>query len=222
MELGKPTSSPTTTRFPVTFTAKSIADRSLKRLAPISYSEAGVPQVTIPDEVFIRGAEMHKEFIIGCLQFAPTAVPPDWVPELVLPTPAETNEQPPSQTEPIQSDPIQTDPIQTDSQIITCASQDYPPDQNAPMDPEFESDLQEIPSPPPSTSIQPYTNTSPISPSCFTQISYSPPSPLSSQTVIFLDTPSESTFVFALAANKQRRPFPFKHKLHQKSQHPNP
>ncbi|KAF3565828.1 hypothetical protein DY000_02011638 [Brassica cretica] len=45
--------------------AYPIADRSLKRLAPISYSSTGVPQVTIPDEVFQQGADMHKEFIVG-------------------------------------------------------------------------------------------------------------------------------------------------------------
>lgn len=45
--------------------ARPMADRSLKRLAPISYSVTGVPKVTIPDEVFHRGAEMHKEFIMG-------------------------------------------------------------------------------------------------------------------------------------------------------------
>ncbi|KAJ4910227.1 DUF4283 domain-containing protein [Raphanus sativus] len=37
----------------------------LKRLAPLTYSENGVPQVTIPDEVFQRGAEFHKDFILG-------------------------------------------------------------------------------------------------------------------------------------------------------------
>ncbi|KAG5410445.1 hypothetical protein IGI04_006764 [Brassica rapa subsp. trilocularis] len=45
--------------------ARQLADRTLKRLAPVSYSTTCVPQVTIPDEVFIRGAEMHREFILG-------------------------------------------------------------------------------------------------------------------------------------------------------------
>ncbi|XP_013592417.1 PREDICTED: verprolin-like isoform X2 [Brassica oleracea var. oleracea] len=45
--------------------ASYIADKSLKRVAPKYYSEAGIPQVTVPDEVFQRGAEMHKEFIVG-------------------------------------------------------------------------------------------------------------------------------------------------------------
>lgn len=45
--------------------AKPIANKSLQRLAPITYSEAGIPQVTVPDEVFQRGAEIHKDFIQG-------------------------------------------------------------------------------------------------------------------------------------------------------------
>lgn len=45
--------------------ASPIADKSLKRLAPKSYSEAGIPQVIVPNEVFQRSAEMHKEFIVG-------------------------------------------------------------------------------------------------------------------------------------------------------------
>ncbi|CAH2053105.1 unnamed protein product, partial [Thlaspi arvense] len=39
-------------------------DRSLKRLAPITYTDSGRPTVLIPDEVFIRGVELHKDFII--------------------------------------------------------------------------------------------------------------------------------------------------------------
>ncbi|KAG5396341.1 hypothetical protein IGI04_018155 [Brassica rapa subsp. trilocularis] len=45
--------------------AKPIADKTLRRVAPLSYSENGVPQVTIPDEVFQRGAELHKDFVLG-------------------------------------------------------------------------------------------------------------------------------------------------------------
>ena len=37
----------------------------MQRLAPLTYSETGIPQVTIPDEVFQRGAELHKDFIQG-------------------------------------------------------------------------------------------------------------------------------------------------------------
>lgn len=40
-------------------------DRSLKRLAPLDFSPEGIPQVTIPDEVFNRGAEAHKDFVLG-------------------------------------------------------------------------------------------------------------------------------------------------------------
>lgn len=40
------------------------ADKSLKRLAPITFSETGRPRVLIPDEVFQHGAELHKDFIV--------------------------------------------------------------------------------------------------------------------------------------------------------------
>lgn len=39
-------------------------NRSLKRLAPIKFSEFGRPTTHIPDTVFQRGAEFHKDFII--------------------------------------------------------------------------------------------------------------------------------------------------------------
>ncbi|RID72375.1 hypothetical protein BRARA_C04269 [Brassica rapa] len=45
--------------------AKMGTDRSLKRLAPLVFSPEGIPQVKIPDEVFNRGAEAHKDFVIG-------------------------------------------------------------------------------------------------------------------------------------------------------------
>lgn len=45
--------------------AKANTNKSLQQLAPLTYSEAGIPQVTIPDEVFQRGAELHKDFIQG-------------------------------------------------------------------------------------------------------------------------------------------------------------
>ncbi|KAG5396752.1 hypothetical protein IGI04_018566 [Brassica rapa subsp. trilocularis] len=44
---------------------KAIANTTLQRLAPLTYSETGIPQVIIPDEVFLRGAELHKDFIQG-------------------------------------------------------------------------------------------------------------------------------------------------------------
>ncbi|KAF8052223.1 hypothetical protein N665_1586s0001 [Sinapis alba] len=39
-------------------------DKSLKRLAPVQLSEAGRPRVLIPDSVFQKGADLHKDFII--------------------------------------------------------------------------------------------------------------------------------------------------------------
>ncbi|XP_018479306.1 uncharacterized protein LOC108850234 [Raphanus sativus] len=39
-------------------------DKSLRRRAPISSSESGRPRVFIPESVFQKGAELHKDFII--------------------------------------------------------------------------------------------------------------------------------------------------------------
>ncbi|KAG5396375.1 hypothetical protein IGI04_018189 [Brassica rapa subsp. trilocularis] len=39
-------------------------DKTLKRLAPVSFSESGRPRILIPDEVFKQGADLHKDFII--------------------------------------------------------------------------------------------------------------------------------------------------------------
>ncbi|KAG5396627.1 hypothetical protein IGI04_018441 [Brassica rapa subsp. trilocularis] len=39
-------------------------DKTLTRLAPISLSDSGRPRVLIPDSVFQKGAEMHKDFIV--------------------------------------------------------------------------------------------------------------------------------------------------------------
>ncbi|KAF8047583.1 hypothetical protein N665_2939s0007 [Sinapis alba] len=39
-------------------------DKSLTRLAPISLSDSGRPRVLIPDSVFLKGAELHRDFII--------------------------------------------------------------------------------------------------------------------------------------------------------------
>ncbi|VVA97124.1 unnamed protein product [Arabis nemorensis] len=44
---------------------KVTADRSLKSLATPTISSNGVPRVRIPDAVFNKGAELHKDFIIG-------------------------------------------------------------------------------------------------------------------------------------------------------------
>lgn len=40
------------------------ADRSLKRLAPVTLTESGRPTTHIPDQVFHRGAEAHKDFVV--------------------------------------------------------------------------------------------------------------------------------------------------------------
>ncbi|KAF2576316.1 hypothetical protein F2Q70_00001549 [Brassica cretica] len=39
-------------------------DKSLKRLAPVSIAASGRPRVLIPDSVFQKGADLHKDFII--------------------------------------------------------------------------------------------------------------------------------------------------------------
>ncbi|KAF2555252.1 hypothetical protein F2Q68_00017486 [Brassica cretica] len=39
-------------------------DKSLSRLAPVSISDTGRPRVLIPDSVFLKGAKMHKYFIV--------------------------------------------------------------------------------------------------------------------------------------------------------------
>ncbi|CAN7046797.1 unnamed protein product [Brassica oleracea var. botrytis] len=39
-------------------------DKSLKRLAPASFSETGRPRVLIHDSVFQKGTELHKDFIV--------------------------------------------------------------------------------------------------------------------------------------------------------------
>ncbi|KAF3603763.1 hypothetical protein F2Q69_00034171 [Brassica cretica] len=45
-------------------------DKSLKRLAPLLLADNGRPRVIIPDSVFHKGAELHKDFIVcyfnGC------------------------------------------------------------------------------------------------------------------------------------------------------------
>ncbi|KAL0662481.1 hypothetical protein Bca4012_099318 [Brassica carinata] len=45
--------------------AKVSIDRSLKRLAPTSTSPGGKPRVSVPNAVFQRGAELHKEYLVG-------------------------------------------------------------------------------------------------------------------------------------------------------------
>ncbi|CAA7040474.1 unnamed protein product [Microthlaspi erraticum] len=43
---------------------KVFEDKSLQQLAPVSFSDNGIPRVRIPDEVFQQGAKLHKDFII--------------------------------------------------------------------------------------------------------------------------------------------------------------
>ncbi|CAN7046152.1 unnamed protein product [Brassica oleracea var. botrytis] len=43
-------------------------DKTLRRLAPIQFSESGRPRVLIPDEIFQKGADLHKDFITSPLQ----------------------------------------------------------------------------------------------------------------------------------------------------------
>lgn len=51
---------------PTTLAAKAKAntDRTLRRLSPQTFSPTGVPRVVIPDEVYQKGAELHKEFLV--------------------------------------------------------------------------------------------------------------------------------------------------------------
>ena len=39
-------------------------DKTLRRLAPVTVSDSGRPRVLIPESVFQKGAELHKDFII--------------------------------------------------------------------------------------------------------------------------------------------------------------
>ena len=43
---------------------RASVDRTLSRLAPVTVSKSGRPRLLIPDAVFQRGAEIHKDFII--------------------------------------------------------------------------------------------------------------------------------------------------------------
>ncbi|CAH2079182.1 unnamed protein product, partial [Thlaspi arvense] len=43
---------------------RAFEDKSLQRLAPITYSATGRPSVLILDEVFQRGEELHKDFLV--------------------------------------------------------------------------------------------------------------------------------------------------------------
>lgn len=60
---------------------KPVVDKSLKRLSDVTYSESGIPRVEIPDEVFRKGAELHKDFIV-CRFFG--RIPPYHLTQSVL------------------------------------------------------------------------------------------------------------------------------------------
>ncbi|EFH38694.1 predicted protein [Arabidopsis lyrata subsp. lyrata] len=60
---------------------KPSVDKSLKRLSPVSFSPSGIPRVEIPDEVFHKGAELHKDFLI-CRFFG--RIPPYHLTQSVL------------------------------------------------------------------------------------------------------------------------------------------
>ncbi|KAL1212193.1 hypothetical protein V5N11_001446 [Cardamine amara subsp. amara] len=44
---------------------ESSTNRKLKRVSSPSFSPEGIPRVKIPDSVFHRGAELHKDFVLG-------------------------------------------------------------------------------------------------------------------------------------------------------------
>lgn len=44
---------------------RKASDKSLKRLAPPFFSPNGTHRILIPDEVFQRGAALHREFVVG-------------------------------------------------------------------------------------------------------------------------------------------------------------
>lgn len=52
---------------------RKASDKTLKRLAPPSYSPTGTPRILIMDDVFKKGTALHKEFVVGffCGKFSP-------------------------------------------------------------------------------------------------------------------------------------------------------
>ncbi|CAG7905257.1 unnamed protein product [Brassica rapa] len=61
-----PFTDPSPPSAPPTWASKvrSNTDRTLCRLSPQTFSPSGVPRVIIPDEVYQKGAELHKDFLI--------------------------------------------------------------------------------------------------------------------------------------------------------------
>lgn len=43
---------------------RTAGDKTLKRLAPVSVSPSGRPRILIPDSVFQKGVELHKDFVV--------------------------------------------------------------------------------------------------------------------------------------------------------------
>ncbi|KAL0649576.1 hypothetical protein Bca4012_092267 [Brassica carinata] len=43
---------------------KKTIDRSLERFSPVSLSPSGIPRVIIPEEVYQKGAELHRDFVV--------------------------------------------------------------------------------------------------------------------------------------------------------------
>ncbi|KAG5415491.1 hypothetical protein IGI04_003058 [Brassica rapa subsp. trilocularis] len=43
---------------------RTAGDKTLKRLAPVSVSPSGRPRILIPDSVFQKGADLHKDFVV--------------------------------------------------------------------------------------------------------------------------------------------------------------
>lgn len=44
---------------------RNLADKSLKRMAPVELTAEGRPILTIPDDVFSHGVEQHQDFVVG-------------------------------------------------------------------------------------------------------------------------------------------------------------
>ncbi|WZZ84036.1 LOW QUALITY PROTEIN: hypothetical protein YC2023_104608 [Brassica napus] len=58
------TAGPSSSAPPLVEKIRRMEDKKLRRLAPVTLSDKGVPRVLIPDSVFQKGAEIHKDFII--------------------------------------------------------------------------------------------------------------------------------------------------------------
>lgn len=61
---GAPSVTPNHSALSLVEKLRAAEDKTLKRLAPVTLSSSGRPRVLIPDAVFAKGAEIHKDFII--------------------------------------------------------------------------------------------------------------------------------------------------------------